>query len=73
MPITLRGQYPHTKLILQIDLHTFHYKIGWENLLKHQSIYPYSVGDHFIYSHKLFFELCINIVKSKLMLVTHDS
>ena len=26
--------------ILQTDLHTFHYKISWENLIKNQSIFP---------------------------------
>ena len=31
---------------------------------------PFSLGDHFIYSHKLFFKLCIDFVRRKVMLIT---
>ena len=39
--------------ILQTDLNTFPYWISWENLFKDQSNFRW--GDHFSYSHKLFF------------------
>ena len=47
--------------ILRTDLYTFPYRISWEN---------FPLGGHFIYSHKRFFKLHIEIVRRKLLLVT---
>ena len=44
------------------------WKIGWENLFKDQSIFPWS--DHFINSHNLSTWLYTDVVWGKLMLIT---
>ena len=53
--------------ILQTDLHTFPWRISWENLIKDQRFFP---CDHFINSHRLCSWLSMDIVRRKLCLVT---
>ena len=53
--------------ILQTDLHTFPWRISWENLIKDQRFFP---CDHFINSHRLCSWRSMDIVRRKLCLVT---
>ena len=52
--------------ILQTDLHTFPWRISWENLICQHFLF----SDHFINSHNLISWQGMNIVGRKLMLVT---
>ena len=54
--------------ILQTYLHTFPYRIRWENLIKRSKHFPFC--DHFITSYNLSSWLCTNTVGRRLMLNT---